>query len=321
MTNPPDGSPAERPALAAFPGGKLPAQPARPQLRASRFLDSRTLPAPPESVDWLRPIPSWPMYGNDRLGDCVLAGIGHHEQQISLLGQGIEVRVSLADVIGGYSAVTGYDPDDPSTDQGTYVQDAMSWWRKTGIAGHQIIAYASIDPADLTLVKQCINLFGAVGIGFNFPASAMSQFNRGEPWQVVTGAPIEGGHYVMTGAYDPNYLDSITWAARQRMTPAFWRKYVDEVWVVIDDEMVSKLSQLSRGADLAAFAADFTGLTGETVPLPEPVDPPTPVSVPDLASPADRLLRRNIEEYATHTGWFGKDRRQDLRDWIASKDW
>jgi hypothetical protein len=319
MTNPPDEGAAARGALSVFPGGKLPAQPARPQLRANRFLDSALLPPPPASIDWLRPIPSWPMYANDYLGDCVIAEIGHHEQQISLLGQGVEVRVSDQVVVNGYSDVAGYVPGDPSTDRGTYVQDAMAWWRKTGIDGHRILAYASIDPADLTLVRQCVNLFGAVSIGFNFPASAMGQFNRGEVWDVVTGAQLEGGHCVMTGAYDEGGFDSITWAARQRMTTAFWRKYVDEVWVVIDDEMVSKLSGASfTGVDLATFAADFEALTGTSVTLPEPVPGP---DVVDFASPADRKLKAELGPYLRKTGWFGKARRKALREWDADKAW
>lgn len=308
----------------AFPGGKLPAQPARRQLRGDGFLDSTALPAPPDRVDWMSGIRSWPMYGNDAWGDCVFAGLGHHEQQISMLGQGAEVRVELADVLGGYSAVTGFNqnagpPGDNPTDQGTYVIDAMSWWRKTGIAGHRILAYASLDPSNLTLIKQAIALFGTVGIGFNFPASAMSQFNQGKPWDVVSGSPIEGGHYVTAGAYDPTYIKTVTWAAEQLMTYAFWRKYVDEVWVPIDDEMVSTLTGKSfTGVDLRAFATQFTELTGETVPISDGPPPPSPA---DAATPADRTLRHGVEGWARTVSPFYKGTRKNILDWIAAKKW
>jgi hypothetical protein len=222
--------------------GKLPAQPARPQLRLAEI--ATTLPAAPPSADFYTAVPAWPMYGNDRYGDCVEAGTGHHVEQITRYGQGATVEVTDAAVLGMYSAVTGFNPADPNSDQGTNVQDALTWWRKApGLAGHSITAYASVDLNNAVEIKQAIAGFGAVGIGFNFPAYAMDQFNAGKPWDVQkANASIEGGHYVIVAGYDATYFYVITWGAVQKMTPAFFRKYVDEGWVVIDDEMVSVLS-------------------------------------------------------------------------------
>ena len=49
-------------------------------------------------------------------------------------------------VLKDYSAVTGFNPNDPNTDQGTDMQVAASYRRKTGVldaAGkrHKVIAY------------------------------------------------------------------------------------------------------------------------------------------------------------------------------------
>lgn len=302
----------------SLPTGKKPAQPARPQLRARGFLDTDLLPDPPEVSDYLNRVPSWPMYGNDEWGDCVFAGIGHHEQQISLYGQGAEVRVTDSDVLGGYSQVTGFNPADPSTDQGTYVQDAMAWWRRTGIAGHRIVAYASIDPSDIRLVRQCVNLFGAVGVGFNFPESAWAQFADGRPWDVVPGARVVGGHYVVVGAYGMDWWDDITWARRQRMTLNFWRAYVDEAWLVLDDEMADRLTGRTgfAGVDLYALGQDFAALTGEPNPIPVP---PTPA--PEAKDPRDVQLERDTREWrnARHSG---ANRRAALAvsDWVKARD-
>lgn len=316
--------------------GKRPAQPARRQLRAHTFLSAAALPDPPTTVDHLGRVPSWPMYANDQWGDCVFAGIGHQEQQVSLFGQGAEVRVSDADVLGGYATVTGFNaaagpPGRNPTDQGTYTQDAMTWWRNTGIAGHRILAYASIDPDNTRLIQQCIALFGAVGVGFNFPRSAMDQFDAGKPWDVVARSPLDGGHYVIAGAYGPGWWDTITWARRQRMTAAFWAKYVDEVWLVIDDEMADLLTgrtSWSGGVDLYALGQAFQSLTGETSPIttPTPVTPtptPTPTSGLEPATAADRALWTPARQV-----WAGNTRtsaeqatRRSLREWAAKKSW
>ena len=97
--------------------GKLPAQPARAQLKLARL--SSELPAPPTSVDFYSKVTGWPMYGNDQYGDCVEAGTGHHEEQISRYGQGATVEVTDQQVLDMYSAVTGFNPDDPTTDTPT----------------------------------------------------------------------------------------------------------------------------------------------------------------------------------------------------------
>jgi hypothetical protein len=255
--------------------GKLPAQPARPKLRFASI--ARRLAAPMTSADWLRGIDSWPMYGNDRYGDCVEAELGHHVEQITRYGQGHAVTVGDQAVLSAYSAITGFDPDDPDTDQGTVIEDALSWWRKgDGLSGHAIVAYAAVDVSNPTEVKQALNLFGGLSVGFNFPASAMDQFNEGLPWDVVKRSPIEGGHCVLVGAYDATSFDCVTWGVRQKMTTAFWRKYVDEAWVVIDDEMVSALS--TYGVSLHGLGEEFASLTGEANPFP--ADDPGPVVPP-----------------------------------------
>lgn len=275
--------------------GKLPAQPARPQLRLAEL--ATTLPAPPTAVDFYSKVTSWPMYLNDRLGDCVEAGLGHHEQQIGRYGQDAEVDVPDAAILTAYEAIAGYNPADPNTDQGTLVQDALTWWRKgSGLAGHVITAYASVDLNSATEVKQAVATFGAVGVGFNFPAFAMDQFDNGEPWDVQkANATIEGGHYVIVVGYTSTYFYVVTWGKVQRMTPAFFRKYVDEAWVVIDDEMVSKLS--SYGTDLYAFGEEFASLTGQANPFPAGPSP-----APEPAGPTAAMVAETIREALTGLG-------------------
>jgi hypothetical protein len=107
-----------------------------------------------------------------------------------------DVPFDDASVLSDYSAATGFKPDDPGSDKGTNVHDALSYRRHTGIvdadgARHQSGAYVSLDPKNWQHLEQATYIFGAVGIGIEFPDSAMQQFNAGEPWDVVNGAHIE----------------------------------------------------------------------------------------------------------------------------------
>ena len=265
--------------------GKLPAQPARPHLKFSAVLQER-LAAPPAAVDWQDDRIAWPMYANDQWGDCVFAEIGHAVNQATWYATGVEVEPTDKDILAGYSAVTGFKPNagppgSNPTDQGTNMQDAMAYWRKTGIGKHKIVAYAALDVSNLTEIKQAIALFGSISIGFNFPDTAMTQFNNGQVWDVVKGATIEGGHCVLAGAYDEAGVGVVTWGAETKMTWAFWQKYVDEAYVYFDKDGLKKAGDYFTGApSWYALGGEFAELTGDPNPIPAPQPQPTPAPTP-----------------------------------------
>jgi hypothetical protein len=261
--------------------GRLPNDPAKPRLRLR--LTPGAAPVVPAVADWMSRVVDWPMYANDRYGDCVFAMIGHTIQALSTYGQGTTATITDADVLAAYSAVTGFDPDDPSTDQGTVIQDALDYWRKHGIGGHKILAFAQIDHTDPTQVDAAVAQFGAVLLGINFPASAMEQFDAGQPWDVVrSDGGIEGGHAIPGGAYTATdgRVRIVTWARSVEMTAAFARRYVEEAWVVIAPEWLSAAGADPAGVDLAGLGAQFSALTGEPSPFG-----PTPGPAPDPGPP------------------------------------
>jgi hypothetical protein len=262
--------------------GRLPSRPAQPRLKLGPHLRPAELGPPLEQVDWYSRVTTWPMYGNDLYGDCVWAGFGHQIESTSTYGDGVPVLVTDAEVLNGYAQVTGFDPRDPATDRGTVVQDGMAYWRKTGVGGHRIAAFAEVAVDDTDEVKHATHLFGSVGVGFAFPRSAMDQFDRGEPWDVVArDGGIDGGHYVELAGYDERWLYVVTWGQMQKMTWAFWRRYVEEAWVaILPAEWTADATGLTPvGVDLAGLGAQFEALTGEPspfVPSPDPSPDPGP---------------------------------------------
>lgn len=295
--------------MTMFRGGKLPAQPARPQLRLSAVL--ATLAAPPATCDWQSDSITWPMYGNADWGDCVWAYTGHAVNQLTFYGSATEVEPTDDDILKGYSEVTGFDPNagppgSNPTDQGTYIQDAMKYWRTTGVGGHKIVAYASLDVHNLVEVKKAIAEFGSISVGLNFPSSAMDQFNAGETWDVVKGARVEGGHCVMAGAYGDGRIGIVTWGAEAEMTEAFWRKYVDEAWVVLDEDGLNRAGAYFAGSpNFYTLGQQFAALTGESNPVPQPVVPvPVPSPPPSPApSPAPAVDPRLVQARALMDEW------------------
>ncbi len=199
------------------------------------------LPAPPPSVTLSSKINgAWGMMANDRLGDCVIAMAGH-ATQVYTIETGSEVTPTDQEIVSVYSAVTGYKPDDPSTDQGTALIDLLNWWRKNAIGGKQIFAFAEIDnPTNHQVLQQGHALFSGILAGVALPLTAQSQV--GKVWDVVAAPPNQngpgtwGGHGIYIPDYDANGLTCVTWGQLQRMTWQWFDTYCDEAWVALPAE-------------------------------------------------------------------------------------
>jgi hypothetical protein len=196
---------------------------------------------------------------NDTLGDCVIAAKGHLIILFTTL-TGLHRTIVLPDntILAGYEAVGGYVPDDPSTDNGCSMLAGAQYYRSVGFGGHRISAYAAVHPNDEATVQVAVNLFGACDMGFRVPQSAMDQFDAGEPWTVVPGSPIVGGHDVPIVAYDrtEDMYWCVSWARIQPMSGAFFRKYCDEAYAYLSPDWVFAGSAPNHYR-LATLAADL----------------------------------------------------------------
>jgi hypothetical protein len=248
--------------MTGFKLGKLPARPNAVSLKLST--DLPTLPAVPKAFGHqdLETGP-WGMLGNDAYGDCVWAGAAH-ETILWNLERKFPVTFTDTSVLSDYSKVTGFNPKNPSTDQGTDMQVAAKFRQKTGVrdsigARHKIMAYVALEGLDE--IAAAAYLFGAAGIGIQFPASAMTQFNNGNPWSVVKGSSIEGGHYVpIIGRLANGHYLVVTWGKVQEVLPSFLTKYVDEAIAYVSAETLTA-GKSPEGFDVAALMADLKALS------------------------------------------------------------
>lgn len=175
----------------------------------------------------------YPMFANDVYGCCVISGRAHQTLRFELKEQSKLLSISDKDVIDEYLRQTGGE------DTGLVVSSSLREWRKTGwligVDRYFSRAYARIDHRSHRQVRIAIFADTGVGIGMSIPQSAMDQFDKGQPWDVVDddGGSL-GGHYVYLPAYDQGTFTCVTWGRRQKMTTAFFTKYVDEAWCVFD---------------------------------------------------------------------------------------
>jgi hypothetical protein len=229
---------------------------------------------PPKTFGYGYQFTNWGMNGNDDWGDCVLAGGAHETELIGALAAGAPkndfvVEVTTANSLSDYSAITGFDPNagppnNNPTDQGTDVQTALAYRQSTGLIDstgkrHKIAAYVSLEVGNLQHLLEALWIFDAVGIGIQFPESAMTQFNAGQVWSVVPGAQIDGGHYIpLIGVPAVGNLTCVTWAKRQVLTSTFYTKYCDEAYAYItQDSLNAKTKENPGGFDWAQLSADL----------------------------------------------------------------
>jgi hypothetical protein len=258
-----------------FKLGKLPAVDKPTDLLLSNYLlpEAATI-SPPTYIGFIHVFGGqWAMLGNDQWGDCVFAGADHETQLLNWIGYGAnrlvrtpQVQFSTNDALSDYSAVTGFNPNDPSSDKGTYTQDALDYRRKTGLldatgARHKIAAYAKLTPGDPVLARQGLFAGEVLGIGINFPSTAMDQFNSGQPWTYVRGASIEGGHYIPVIAAEPGWLYVVTWGQTIKMSDEFYHHYCDESYMILSAEGLFRRRQTTySGLNWAQLEADAGAL-------------------------------------------------------------
>lgn len=225
---------------------------------------THALPVAPPNVGWYPgKISSWAMDGNEKYGDCVFAGCAHAEQLWSTLAGAPNVPTE-AEVLAQYAALTGFNPADPSTDNGAVISDVLTHWKTTGLFGSQILDYVGVNPRSASQIREAIWFFGCGIIGLNLPLSAQDQ----TIWDVPPGGAVNngepgswGGHCVKAGFAGPKLVALITWGNIQYCTYEFLATYCDEFYAVLSPDFIEKSNLTPGGVPLASLAADLKRIT------------------------------------------------------------
>lgn len=246
--------------IAALKLGKLPVRTDVRTLSLARYVDTAALPPAPAQLDLTAHVPAWPMYDNDRIGDCTTAAAGHMIEAWSAASHGTAVEVSDAAVVDAFDHVKVVDP--ATGEEGAVELDVLTYWRKSGIGGHRIGAFARVAVHDAALVRSAAYLFGGLYIGLALPLSAQTQ--QEWDWTGSLTGPARpgswGGHAVDIVGYAADALTIVTWGALKRMTWSFWDRYVDECYGILSDDFLNQ-GKAPNGFDLAALKADLALVT------------------------------------------------------------
>lgn len=247
--------------------GKKAARKGAISLAFETYFNASEFPTPPLVFGKTSLIDEWKILANDRAGCCVWSGAAHETMLWNAESGAAPVAFHDVDVLSDYTVVTGYDPKNPDTDRGTDMQQAAAYRQRVGIvdaAGrrHKIDSYVALRAGNCEQLALATYLFGAVGVGIQFPKSAWEQFDNAEPWEVKPHSGLDGGHYIpCVGRNSHGNFIVVTWGRLQAVTPAFISRYCDEGVCYLSHEYL-KNNVSRRGFDYATLKADLANLKG-----------------------------------------------------------
>jgi hypothetical protein len=240
-------------------------KPGAVKLRLATYLDFKKLPTPPDHFGHANLITDWGMLANDVLGDCAVAG-PCHQTMLWTAEAGTAAPFDDSAAVTNYTAISGYNPDDPDTDQGCDLDSVAKYWRQHGMvdakrAAHPIQAYLDLNPSDLRELFTASWLFQSVCCGFALPESAIEQAQDGQIWDIVQGSAIAGGHCVpCMGRPAAGMGLGVTWGKPQPWTNRWYQEYNNQGFVALSEEMMVKGKSID-GFDDVTLRDDLKEIT------------------------------------------------------------
>ena len=254
------------------------------------------------------------IFGNDRLGDCVIAW-GYHLVGIATgnADQGQPFIATETQIESDYSAIGGYVPGDPSTDNGCDPITAFQYWMTTGFAdGTKLAGYVAIDATDPEEVMTAVTAFENVTFAVCLPAAwvaGMSTLAPGFVWDVA-GPPVAANGHCFGGmgygapasgttaaiqvvGYTSAGILICTWGMLGIVTWAAVAAYAvpsagGGLWSLLTPDQIAKAQVTApNGINWPGLLADLASIPGAQIaPSQVPPAPPAPAPVPSSPTPA-----------------------------------
>jgi hypothetical protein len=300
------------------------------------FLKADAIPATPDTVDWSAAAISVieDVEGNANFGDCVEAEDAHY---LGVITGNANALYAYTDeqTLADYSAITGFDPNNPATDQGTDPVADLNYRVTNGyVDGSKDAGWAMVDATNVAEVRYALAEFGNIKMWFGIPDSivnSMSSLQSGFVWDVAAGdADQQNGHCIGSCGYNPTKILAVAATARGLLVMT-WGMLGLITWDAVAawfipangggmatrvsmDWINTKSGNAPSGLNAAAMITAFNAYFGGSLPIPGAPPAPAPQPTPVPTGPATLA---NAQAWAA-AGIQGGDPLQSQADAIAN---
>jgi len=200
---------------------------------------------------------------NDTLGDCTIAALGHAAQALTA-NNGAMATPTDAAILQGYETVDGYNPNDPSTDQGGVEVEVLAAWQKGIDRFARLDLWVPVNPQNLEHVLTGIERYGGVYVGVALPLSAQDQpvweLDESDPTKAVAGS--WGGHAITWSKFSraQQRLGCVTWGMPQDASFTWHGGYCDEAAIPLCSTLWCPNGKSPLGDPVATLRGGMGGL-------------------------------------------------------------
>lgn len=219
-------------------------------------------PVPPAGWEFAVPSSELSVLGNDKYGCCAASGAyGLAQIQSCNANPADPIVPTTGQALDLYSAVTGFDPNDPETDQGTVLTDLLEHWQKVGFevthrSGKkglsQIYGWAAIDVSSFAAIRWGAYTFGGGYLGIRCPQKCEQDLAN---WNFAPGLPIAGGHCIVQAGQGRFGAKMRSWGMFIPASAPFMGAYIDEYYIVVTEDWLNAQRVSPAGLDLNGLLA------------------------------------------------------------------
>ena len=246
-----------------------------PRLKLSNYLRGTLPPAPPTADYSPKGQPALSnVYLNDQLGDCVIAG-AYHVVAAETGNAGRLFTATGDQIIKDYSAIGGYNPANPATDQGCDEPTALNYWVQDGFAnGTKPLGWVAVDATNRDELTAALFLFENLYFGAELPDAWINPIPNASGFQWdAAGPPVpENGHCVIGVGYSSAGVTIDTWGLLGTVTWEALSKYFapaanGAAYVLLTPDQLAKgQTRAPNGVDWASLISDFDSIGGHVPP-------------------------------------------------------
>jgi hypothetical protein len=214
----------------------------------------------PAQHNWgnrIKPDHNWGDYGNLKLNNCTFVTAAYLLMIWKSYKEDRIYRPGVKQIVNDYSKLIkdnrkgGKSINTLLNEGGKPIEaiKVLKHWRKKGIDGHKIVAFAKLTfnhkKDQKEELKRAVYLYGGCYIGINIPRSVEKQWQQNKKWTIVPGLPrgdarrkLWFSHALLVTGYNEKELRVVTFGKEEIMTWAFYEKYVDEAYAVFDENFL-----------------------------------------------------------------------------------